>query len=1141
MRKSQLLKQSLLYYWRTNLAVIFGVATAVAVLAGALLVGDSVRDSLRDLVIQRLGKTSYVVNSNGFVREQLATELQSDPAFESNGFAGVCPLIAIEGTVTHELSKRLASGIKVYGVDERFWNFHQRPRTTPPQNGKAFVSPTLAAELGSNPGDSLVLQIQKPSAIPLESLHSKKDALGEIVRLSMGEVLSGEDLGEFSIQPQQAGVRALFVPLKVLQYELEIPGRVNLILVSDANASSSDKTATLDSLLRQHIKLDDLGISVRQITQDDQPVISLEHESKVLAPPLASVAEQVAKDSSLRSSPIFSYLANSIDAGPEILRGLRIEIPYSLVTAVDEQDFNNLLQTASAKTLTSDLPPILLNDWAASDLGVHPGDQIYLSYYLWLEGGHLETKRASFRLAGILPIRGLAADRNLVPAYPGITGSENLSDWDPPFPINLKLIRQKDEDYWHQYRTTPKAFLSLEDGQKLWQTRFGKLTSLRLEPTAQNSNALGSFEEKLRSSLNPMLMGVTILPVRSESLQASQGATDFGEYFLYFSFFLVVSALLLTTLFFKLGVEQRIREIGVLRAIGFDPGTIRRQFLGEGILLAIAGSLLGLIGAIGYAQLMMFGLRTWWVDAVGTTSLRLHVTPLSILIGAIGGIIAALICIALTLRRLGKQSTRSLLAGTIADSGLTKRSKGILSFVTSLRLALLFTVIGLGLLIAAALGLIGQAPGFFGGGTLLLVALLCYQSSWLRRRQQGSIHGAGWWPVARLGFRNTTYRPARSILCIALIASAAFIIVAVDSFRHRSMPQVADRKSGTGGYQLLAESLLPLVNDPNTKDGQEALNLVPDTSDSSLHGVTFARFRLQPGDDASCLNLYRPTNPRILAPTDDLVDSNRFVFQSSLATTPEEIANPWILLHKQFPDGAVPVIADANSLTYVLHLSLGEDMTIQPADQPVRLRVVAALSDSVFQSEVLMSESNFTRLFPDQQGYRFFLIELPNVDESATVAAKLEDRLADFGFDVQSASERLASFHRVENTYLSTFQMLGGLGLILGTIGLSAVLLRNILERRRELALMRAVGYNSQHFTLMIIAENVLLLLSGVLTGALCALLAITPVLFTRHGNLFNLSLIVLLLAVLITGLAASILATWVTLRTPLLSALKAE
>ena len=88
------------------------------------------------------------------------------------------------------------------------------------------------------------------------------------------------------------------------------------------------------------------------------------------------------------------------------------------------------------------------------------------------------------------------------------------------------------------------------------------------------------------------------------------------------------------------------------------------------------------------------------------------------------------------------------------------------------------------------------------------------------------------------------------------------------------------------------------------------------------------------------------------------------------------------------------------------------------------------------------------------------------------MSAALEDRLADYGVDAVSSAARLEAFHRVENTYLATFQTLGGLGLILGTVGLGAVLLRNVLERRRELALMRAVGYNARHLSLMVLAEK---------------------------------------------------------------------
>src|SRR5689334_14672776 len=188
-----------------------------------------------------------------------------------------------------------------------------------------------------------------------------------------------------------------------------------------------------------------------------------------------------------------------------------------------------------------------------------------------------------------------------------------------------------------------------------------------------------------------------------------------------------------------------------------------------------------------------------------------------------------------------------------------------------------------------------------------------------------------------------------------------------------------------------------------------------------------------------------------------------------------------------------------------------------------------------------MSEKNFLRLFPTQEGYRMFLIDVPNRQQTAAVSTALEERLSDFGFDAVSTEDRLASFHRVENTYLSTFQLLGGLGLILGTLGMAAVLLRNVFERRRELALLRAVGYNSSHFALMVISENVLMLCCGVGIGFVCALLAIAPVFFERGGRLPNVSLGLLLLAVLVSGALASLVATIAALRSPLLPALRAE
>jgi hypothetical protein len=304
----------------------------------------------------------------------------------------------------------------------------------------------------------------------------------------------------------------------------------------------------------------------------------------------------------------------------------------------------------------------------------------------------------------------------------------------------------------------------------------------------------------------------------------------------------------------------------------------------------------------------------------------------------------------------------------------------------------------------------------------------------------------------------------------------------------------------------MAESVLPLIYSPLTAKGREALNIPP------LPGLEMVPFRLRPGDDASCLNLYQPRNPRILAPVASF--------------------NPWPRLESKAADGVIPTIADANSMTYVLHRRLDEEFVLDHA----RFRIVDALQDSIFQSELIISEANFLRLYPEVEGFRFFLLKAP-----PEAVPLLKEALSDYGFDIQSVTARLASFHRVENTYLATFRALGGLGLILGTVGLAAVLLRNVLERRKELALLRAVGFRPRHVAAMVIAENLLLLLLGLATGTSCALLAVAPAIGSRGGRLPVVSLVVLLAAVLATGIAASLAGAGAALQSPLLAGLRSE
>jgi hypothetical protein len=602
---------------------------------------------------------------------------------------------------------------------------------------------------------------------------------------------------------------------------------------------------------------------------------------------------------------------------------------------------------------------------------------------------------------------------------------------------------------------------------------------------------------------------------------------------------------MLAALFFKLGVEQRVREVGLLRAVGFTTGAVRSLFAAEGLLLAVAGSALGAAGAVGYGAVMMTGLRTWWVDAVGTTALSLHVAPLSLVLGAAGGVVAAVVCIWWTLGTLASVSERSLLSGQVspgsdrsgATASRTARRFGLFpERPRPLVAAAFFALPGVVLLLLALGGLIGGSGAFFGAGALLLCACLSVLTAWLRRTPATALAGHGWLSVSRLGVRNAGYRPSRSVLAVAVMASATFVLISVDAFRRDEHSVSTDVSSGTGGYALFVETLLPIVHDPNSTEGRELLGV------SSFDAVSVAPFRVRPGDDASCLNLYAPRQPRILGASRAFVMEGRFRFRTSLASSDAERENPWLLLFREEPDGAIPVIADANSMTYVLHRAIGDEIVMDgPGGRPVRLRLVAALSDSILQGELVMSESNFLALFPGLEGYRLLLVSAPGEQRDAVLAA-VEDRLADAGADATPTGERLAEFHRVENTYLSTFQTLGGLGLLLGTVGLAAVLLRNMFERRKELALLEAVGYGRRHLFAIVIAESTLLLACGLAVGAVCALVAIAPAALERGGALPTATgTWLLLLAVFTVGLASSIVATRAAVRTRLLEALRAE
>ena len=1151
---AHLTRRGLRYYRREHLLVAAATAVAVAVLVGALVVGDSVRGSLRAAFTERLGDTDYaILPTHAFADDPdsgLAARLAARDEYRAR-FEPAVPIYRLPGTVVAPDGGTVP--VTVFGVDGRFFAFHGLEEVI--QAGTARVSSGIR-RLGFAPGDALLIQVGGHEDIAAASLFGEKESTGIMLRREVAvwpAPAPGVASGDFALFPGQGAARAVFLPLDDLRRFVESEGRgrgddraplrANALLVRNTarDAATAGDATALENALAEVSSLDDRGLTLSDAASGGSV---LESRTLVLGNRVVEGALAAAGRLGAEAAPVLTYLATGIRAAGR-------ETPYSLVSGIPAP----LLPGGDGREDEEDV--LYPGPWLAADLALRPGDPLELSFLVWEEEGRFHTESASFVTGATVPGDDLFLDETLAPEFPGVSDSTRMGDWDPPFPVDLSRIRERDEEYWEEHRTLPKAFVPLGTARRLWTMRQGSATSVRFGADV-GGGPRSDLHEALLAALPPEDFGLVPLPVRQQGLEASRGATDFGVYFLYFSYFLLVSAFVLLALLYRLGVERRLREIGLLLACGWSPRRVSRSLLFEAGVVASAGAVAGAFAGLGYATGMIGLLSGVWEGAVAGTlsantgdgsagaALGVSVRWSSVLAGAFSGVVMAMGAAWWTLRKLVRCSPRGLLAGNptpdlgswplVAPAG----SPG----AGSRRFAVVTGASGLLLLGLAVTGTIPEAAGFFGAGAALLAT--AFLVAWARLKgladpvhRGGPTSGSG---LRGLAFRATTFRPGRSLAAMMLVAFAAFTLVAVEAFRKR--PDPGNLPAGAGGFVSITETVFGSPWDPRDP---EALGLLP---------PDFPEFRIQPlrlaGDeDASCLNLYLPSRPRVIGIPRELAEENRFPFGAHLGESPEEIENPWRLLWQDRASGeAIPVIGDQNSMTYVLKWPVGEERAfpIGAAGAPVRLRLVGTLWDSLFQGELLMAEEDLLAALPAPDGYRLFLTEpeeIPRGEEALAAAEAFAGNmvtnvLADYGAVSTSTRVRLAEFHRVENTYLSTFQALGGLGLLLGTFGLGAVLLRNADERRQEWALLSAAGYRRRDFAKLGFWENALLLTAGLAAGSIAAFIAILPVLGQRSAGGSLTLLVLLLLGVLGFGLAAGALAARAAANRPILESLRA-
>ena len=1120
MKVTDLVRQSLFFYRGTNIGVLLACAVGTAVLTGALLVGDSVRFSLDKTMHDRLGDTHYVlVGNDRFFGADLSDKISQDLNTET------ASVLQTTGLVINNDADLRATGVKIFGVDENFYKLADvndpfREFISSSSDEVVILNKPLADKLKVNTGSEVLLRLAKQSLMPRDIPLTPDSDLSIVLRLKVIDIADEDKFGRFGLQANQLWPLNAYIPLRSLAEKLSQPAMANMILIggSDNSEISIDKAT---NTFRDNWQARDASLAFK-ITPGEKYIDMVSRRVFIDEPII-----EAAKKSNYTNLEFLTYFVNEIAFGEK-------STPYSMVTAMTIDTGGSLL---SAELKDDE---ILITRWLADDLGMNAGDSIELKYYVVGAGRELIEKSSKFIVRGVVPMSSNAVDPNLMPDFPGIADIDNCRDWQPGIPIDLKKIRDKDEKYWDDYKGSPKAFVNINAGKKMWANRYGSATMARFIPgdssnvdsIASNDIDKDSLARRLLGNMDPSELGLVFQPVRQSGTKAGDEGTDFGQLFIGFSFFLIIAALVLMAMLFIFGVEKRAGQIGMLLAVGLPQRLVKKAVITEGALLATIGALIGSLLGLLYTRAMIFGLSTVWRTAVSSAGILFYAKWQTLVYGALAGVVISVLSIWIAVHKLLRRPPRELLAGELKWQFLTFAK--IPSRTGSFWLAGISALAAVSLIIIMTnLESKALAGAFFGAGTLILISGISTAGGFVTIITKGIKKPMT--TIKGLALRNATRRKGRSLAVIGLLASGIFLVIAVGVNRHNPLTDADQRYSGTGGFALFGRSSIAVLDDLNDSKTRRKLGLDQDP----MAKAAIVQARLHEGDDASCFNLNRAQKPSLLGlDPGELAKRGSFSFVKVVDL--EDIAGGWELLQKDYGDNIIPAVGDSATITWALGKSIGDTIEYtDAAGNKLDVLLVGMIGNSIFQGNLVVPENKFIEHFKGDQGYKVFLVDTDN--ESEIVANILEKQLRDFGVRMDSAPGILAAFSAVENTYISIFQMMGGLGLILGSVGLGMVVLRNVLDRRGELAMLRAVGHTQHKLRYMIFWEHLVLLLCGLAVGLVAAFLAVAPVLAQPSPDIPYISVMLTIAAIAASGVFWIWLACLFALKGPMIEPLRNE
>ena len=1038
----RLILRSVAFHRRMHAGLLLGSLLACAILTGALVMGDSVNQTLRDIAVARLGGIAHALDRGGrFFSDTLSTSLVAKDA--RIHAASVLTLNGMAATPAGGKGpQNQLNRVQVIGVTPDFWQFAD----TPPGNAKLgrqeiFLGERTAAALGVHAGGDVSLRVAKHGLMPQDAPLSARGRDNTVESLcAVKAVLPDAQLGRFSLAANQTAPYNVFVDRAWLQEQTDLAGLANLA-VADEGPGLDAVNAAID----QAWTLEQIGLRVRT---HPSGLVQIESERVYLDDETVRAALELPN-----ARPTLTYLVNSIAKDGK-------STPYSFVEAGpipagmrDDQ--------------------VVINQWVADQIGAGPGDTLNLAYYQLSPSNEFIEQKRALTVHSIAPMDAMVLERELAPRFAGLSDVENCRDWDIGMPMDKTLLADKaNEDYWKQYGQTPKLIATFNAGKEMWGNRFGSVTAVRFSDPGVTES---SIRDQLRAKLSADRLGLHFLPVRQQALRAVNQAMDFGGLFLGMSFFLIIAALVLLGLLYVFGLQQRTAEIGLLLAVGWPLRRVHCMFLLETVPAALCGAVLGAVAGAGYARLLLAGLARWWSGAVAGAEIHFHALPATLAKGAAIAFLCAFFTLLMVLWRGTRRTPRELMTVDLASVPAGAARGGSWWGLLLSLLALLFAIAtGVWAWVAQPNN---PAESFFTVGALLLMAELGIYGWVLGRfsRRPASRRPRLW----KIALMNLARRRGRSMSVAAVTACGCFLVFAVSAMQENMALHADRRDAATGGFGVFAQTTVPLLGAPAELQKRLAADILP--------------LKVRDGDDAGCLNLNRAQSPRLLGVDADVM-GRLGAFAKGIPG-----GSLWGVLDAPLPDGVIPaLVGDSDTAQWGLGKKTGPNGDLlsyrDELGREIKVKLVGTLPMrlTLFQGSLLISDASFARLYPSEAGFRAFLVDA-RPSQAAETAARLNRDFAKFGMDAVTTVDRLRQFYAVISAYLAMFLVLGALGLALGAGGTGIVVLRNLFERRAEIGLFHALGYTPSTVTGLLLLEHAALVLAGTILGTAASAASVLP------------------------------------------------